>query len=864
MQSNQKIKKVNRFFTILSILFFTFSAEIYSQVLPYSMNNLSPVGNGLNLNNTLQNPTKPNVKPRELSNNGTGKPIKDSLTISGKNYISEVNPKDTLQKYIFGKSIFTNKNLYFEPNLKIATPSNYIVGPDDELIVDIYGYSEDHYTLSVNAEGTVKIPKIGNVHVGGLTIQEVKRKIVSKLSKIFLGLKSEGSGASATNLYASITLGNIRQINVLVQGEVENPGIYTVPSLAKAMNLLYLAGGPTTQGTFRKIELIRNNKVIGTIDLYDYLLGGILKNDFTLEDRDILKVGLYQNRINIIGKIKRPMLYEFVENETLEKAINLFGGGFSEDAYTANVKITRFTNKERKVLDVNTELSGSFLLKAGDQISIEGITENRYENRLNIFGEVWRPGYYSLENCPTLLSLISKAGGFKENAFTSRILIKRLKNDNTFENLAVNYNDLLSKKSEDINLKREDEIFVSGIDNLKENFTVTIHGEINTKIESKNKSDKTSKSISSKLQTASEKIEENKFEENNKNGENNLDTENEINSNLISEESNNKLLERQNKLTIPFINNMTVEDLILKAGGLRESANLGIVEIVRRNKSFTEDNLIQNKIGEIFKFSINKDLNLDQNASKFKLEPFDEVFIRSSSTYQIQQFVTVKGEIKYPGVYGLEIKDEKISSLITRAGNPTLIANLEGASLLRKRKKSDFERSLREDQLNNLNNSSSQIKSNDKNNSNEFEKIGIDLNNLLKNPGGVDDLTVEDGDVIDIPILKQTVKISGEVIHPTTVAYKSNFNFKDYINHSGGFTQKSARKRGYVIYANGNIDRARSFLIFKSYPKIKPGSEIIIPTMTKNAQQVASMVNIYTGTITSLISLYLLVQATTK
>lgn len=843
---------MNRFFFI-STTILTLSLNIAYAQIPIFNSFQNNQNQSLSTISNIQS-GQLNTKKREATKQTPAIPIIDSTKLVKQSLVSQNTNNlvriDTTEKMIFGKSFFQNKNLFFQPNLKIATPQNYIVGPEDELIVDIFGYSEDHYNLTITAEGTIKIPKIGVIQVGGLTIQEVKRKIISKLSKIFVGLRTEGSGVSSTNLYATITLGNIRQINVLVQGEVENPGSFNVPSLAKAINVLYLAGGPTKNGTFRNIELIRNNKIIGKVDLYDYLIGGILKNDYTLQDRDILKVGLYENRVTISGKVKRPMVYEFQNDEHLDKIIENFGGGFSEDAYKQNIKLTRYTLRERKILDINFDLANSFSLKSGDLISIEGINTERFENRIKIIGEVWRPGDYSLENCPTILKLIEKAGGFKENAFTSRILIKRLRNDNVWENLSINLSNLNAQNLVDIPLKREDEVFVQAIDQLREEYTVTIHGEVNLKLEA-NEND-------GKLTTSSNA---NSFVNNtDKKDDNSIISEDEISNNFKSNEANNKLLNRQSKLTIPYIANMTVEDLIIKSGGLRESANSGFVEIVRRNKN--SSSIDQSKIGEIFNFAINKDLSLNESASKFHLEPFDEVFVRSSSGYQIQQFVTLKGEVKFPGVYGLEVKDEKISSIIMRSGNLTTTANIEGASLLRKRKKSEIDTMIRKNQIKDLENNYNGIEISPDNNDLNFEKIGIDLVKILKKPGGFEDLIVEDGDILDIPVLKQTVKISGEIIHPTTVTYQRGYNLKDYINHSGGFTPKSARTKGYVIYANGSINRTKHFLFIKNYPKILPGSEIVIPTNNKNTQQMASLVNVYTGTITSLVSVYLLLKAT--
>ncbi len=851
---------MNRFSFLSSTILF-FCVNLTWAQIPNAFNFQNTQMSNLNLTGTQAPSGQINTKKREIVKQAEPLPLNDSSLVNkpqNKLNISNVESKtDSLGKLIFGKSFFTNKNLFFQPNLKIATPQNYIIGPDDELIVDIYGYSEDHYNLTVTSDGNVKIPKIGLVQVGGLTIQEVKRKIISRLSRIFVGLKSEGSGVSSTNLYASITLGNIRQINILVQGEVENPGSFSVPSLSKAINLIYLAGGPTNNGTYRNIELIRNNKVLGKIDLYDYLIGGILKNDFTLQDRDIIKVGLYENRVTLQGKVKRPLIFEFKNDENLEKIIENFGGGFSEDAYKQNVKLIRFTQKERKILDINFDLANSFLLKSGDIVTVEGINTQRFENRITLTGEVWRPGDYSLENCPTILTLIQKAGGFKENAFTSRVLIKRLRNDNIWENISLNLSDLNNKNFKDIALKREDVVFVQSLDNLRENYTVTIHGEVNFQEEKLSESSKIAMGDESDKNNIRKSL-------NSNDSDSNIVLEEEINSNLKSNEANNKLLNRQSKLTIPYIANMTVEDLIIRSGGLRESANSGYVEIVRRNKNSitNESSNDSRKIGELFKFPINRDLTLNENASKFHLEPFDEIFIRSSSSYQIQQFVTIKGEVKFPGVYGLEMKDEKISSLLNRAGNLTITANTGGASLLRQRKKSEIDNIIRQDQFKNLENNYTGVEISPDNNSLNYEKIGIDLNTILNNPGSNEDLIVEDGDILDIPILKQTVKISGEVIHPTTITFKQNFNLKDYINHSGGFTQKSARNKGYVIYANGNINKTKHFLFFKNYPKILPGSEIVIPSYNKNTQQIASLINIYTGTITSVVSVYLLLRAT--
>ncbi len=852
---------------ILSICsFIILSTNLYSQNfnLPIQAQVLGGQLNNSRSNITTQPTGAANVNKRTVVNPSIiDKKNTDSILTERKNVlnISKDSSINVLRAKIFGSSIFNSKTLNFEPNLRIASPQSYVIGPEDELIVDINGYSEEHYTLSVNADGYIKIPRVGNVFVSGLSLEEAKKRLVYKLSTIYYGLKKSTNATNNTNgVYASISLGNIKTISVSIQGEVVNPGTYSLSSLASVMNALYLSGGPNENGTFRQIQLIRNKKVIANIDLYDYLLNGILKNDINLHDQDIIKVGLYKNRVEVKGKVKRNFLFEILPNENLEKVIKDFAGGYTEDAFKDQIKITRFTNKERKILDINSDLAGSFLPQSGDIIQIESINLNRFENKINISGEVIRPGIYSLETTPTLIKLIERAGGLKENAFSERILIQRLNSDLSLSNLSVNYKEIIKNPSNDILLKREDLITVYSILDLKEFYTVTIHGEINNKIDNS-----PSKLVTSKAGISQEDKE--RIEKDEK--VNNLD-ESEILEENKSLDANNKLINRQVKLTIPYIEKMTVEDLILKAGGLRESAATGFVEIVRRKKVFNTENLenLDSKIAEIIRLPISSNLQLDNSASKFELQPFDDGFIRSSPNYQIQQFITLKGQVTFPGVYGIEKKDERLSDLIKRAGGTNLQAYLKGAKLLRKFSITEKEKNRKLEQLEELqdNFEGSRVKPTNLTSESQ-EVIGINLEKALANPYGEDDLIIIEGDVLEIPIEPQTIKISGEVLYPTNVKYNHNFTFNDYITQAGGITSNSVKKRSYVIYSNGSIDRTRQFLFFRSYPKIEKGAEIIIPNKVKTAsnfQQVASIVAIFTGTITSIIGVVTLIKASAK
>ena len=468
-----------KFLSLTFILAINFVA--LGQILPFGIQAPSLMRPSNLYNYT---PSQSNVSRRSQILSSREKSYNDSLvrSRSQKNIDNDIDTAIvSLRKKIFGFNIFSNKVGTFEPNLKIATPKSYILGPDDELIIDINGYSEDHYNLTVNADGYIKINRIGNVYVAGLTIEEAKQRIISKLSQIFIGLKREGSGPSKTNLYASLSLGNIRTVSVLVQGEVMFPGTYSVSSLSRVMNVLYLAGGPNEKGTFREIQVIRDKKIFATVDLYDFLTSGIQKNDISLQDQDVLKVGVYKKRIEVKGKVKRPAIFELKENENLKTVLEEFSGGFSEDAFKDLVKITRYTNRDRKLIDLNADFFTSFYPISGDLIQIESIDEKRFDNKVTIIGEVFRPGDFSLDSNPTLLKLIERSGGVRENAFLDRIVIQRINADLSLSNLSVNYKDIISGKSPDVKLAREDQVNVFSILDLREKYTVTIHGEINLK-----------------------------------------------------------------------------------------------------------------------------------------------------------------------------------------------------------------------------------------------------------------------------------------------------------------------------------------------------------------------------------------------
>lgn len=669
-----------------------------------------------------------------------------------------------LRKKIFGTDIFNNPALTFEPNANLATPRDYTIGPGDELMVYIYGYSQIRYTLTVNSDGFVFLEKsvAGAVQLAGRTIEQAQKELIQRLQPHFLNLGMPGSNAST---FLQITLGRSRTIRVQILGEVATPGTYTVSSLATALNALYNAGGPNEIGTFRDIKVIRRNSVVARLDLYELILKGSLPSDIRLQDNDVIQVSPYQKRIDLQGNFKRPAFYELLPNEKLKKAIE-FAGGFTDNAYTDRLKIYGNTPKEKKITDVLESDFDKYIPKNGDMMAAEAVL-NRYENMVNINGAVYRPGAFSLDQNKTLLQLIKNADGLKGDAFLGRVNVVRTREDLSVDNISINLADVINKKVDDLELLREDQVYISSKFELREGATIIIQGEIN----------------------------------------------------------------KGPEFTIPFTANLTLEDAIVQAGGFMESASATQVEVVRRKRDVNVQS-IDAQIAEVKLFNVNRDLTLDANDSRFFLEPFDQVIVRKSTNYQAQVFATIEGEIVSPGVYGIKTKDERISDFVLRAGGLTAQAYLKGATLIRKVKLSVDEIEQRQRAINELADDAKkgtfQVETIT---NNKAEAIGINFAKLMDKPGGDEDIILQDGDVIRIPKRLETVRLQGELLLPTTVKFR-NSNFMDYVAQAGGFTATSLKRKSYVIYPNGSIDRTRKFLFLNVYPKIEPGSEIVVPVRT--------------------------------
>jgi polysaccharide biosynthesis/export protein len=657
-----------------------------------------------------------------------------TINQSGRKQIGELSKREILKKRkeledslktkakkleIFGSKLFQSTDLTFEPNLRIATPKNYQLGPDDELIVDIFGNASDSYRLKVSPEGTVKVLNLSPIYVSGLTIEEAKERLVSRLRQAYAGLNSGGG------TYAVVNLGNIRSIKVSIIGEVVRPGSYTVSSLATAFNALYLCGGPDSNGTYRNIRVLRNNKLIRTIDLYQFLLSGEQSDNILLQDQDIIQVPFYTNRLELDGDVKRPAIYELKENETLEQLL-LFAGGFTSTSYKAYLTGRRASDRDIQILNIPLADIKTFKVQNGDRFEVGQILLDRYQNRVQIQGAVFRPGDYAItEDAKTFSQILKKADGLKENAFRNRAIIFREKENGEPQVVSVDINKILKGEIPDIELQRQDSIVVKTIKELREEAFVTLIGEVNSERDA------------------------------------------------------------------PYAENMTVADLILIGGGFTEGAIGSRIEIARRVKEFNSDK--DYKV-EIIQLDIDPKLNLSPEDSKFKLQPFDIVYVRKAPNYEIQRSVYVMGEVNYPGTYAVINSDEKISNLLERTGGIKSTGYLPGAVFQRK-----------------------------------GARIGIDIAQIMSNPSVEGNITLEDGDTLIVPKRSEIVSIGGAVLNPSSINFTKGYNFQAYLSQAGGYDERAQRGRAFITYANGFTQRTRRFLFFKIYPKVEPGSNIYVP-----------------------------------
>lgn len=375
------------------------------------------------------------------------------------------NTNEGVGKKVFGRDIFNQRALSFEPNMNIATPQNYVLGPGDQVIVDVYGASQRTLQLTISPEGDITVPGYGPIQVSGLTVASANAKIRSTL----------GSRYSSSNV--KLTVGNTRTIMINVMGEVRTPGTYHLSAFSTVFHALYMAGGINDLGTLRNIKVYRNGNLISIVDIYEYILNGRLAGNVRLQEGDVIQVGPYDCLVGVTGKVKRPMFYEMRKNESVATLLK-YAGGFTGDAYKKSIRLTRQAGERYSVFTVDEFEMNSFQVDDGDAVVVDGML-NRYDNMVEIKGAVFRPGQYQLGNeINSVRSLIAHAEGVTEDAFTARGVMHRMKADRTLEVIPVDIQGILAGTVPDIPLKNEDVLFIPTQADLQQQRTLTIHGEV--------------------------------------------------------------------------------------------------------------------------------------------------------------------------------------------------------------------------------------------------------------------------------------------------------------------------------------------------------------------------------------------------
>lgn len=668
---------------------------------------------------------------------------------------------------VFGRNIFNTRNLTFEPNSNMATPPNYQLGPGDEVIIDIWGASQTSIRQTITPDGTINMQELGPIYLSGMTVEEANQFLKNKLGTVF----------SNENNQIQVTLGNTRTIQINIMGEVVQPGTYTLSAFSTVFHALYRAGGVNDIGSLRNVQLVRNGKKIAAVDVYDFIMQGKIKDDIRLQEGDVIIVPAYDMLVKMSGNVKRPMRFEMKKDETLAALIK-YAGGFNADAYSKSVRMVRQNGMEYEVKTVDEMDYSVCQLRDGDVVTVGAIL-NRFTNKVEIKGAVYRPDIYALDGkVNTVRALIEKAQGLMDDAFTNRAVLQRQRDDLTSEIVSVDVKALMNGTIPDIPLRKNDILYIPSIHDLQDLGSVTIYGEV-AKPDS-----------------------------------------------------------------YPYADNMTLEDLIIQAGGLKEAASTVRVDVSRRIKDTKSVNSTDS-IGQMFSFALKDGFVIDGQPG-FVLQPYDQVFVRRSPGYQTQQNVSIQGEVIFGGTYTLTSKAERLSDLVKKAGGVTNSAYVRGAKLIRvandeeKKRMQDvvklMGRELGENAIDSL---GLQV-------DNQFS-VGIDLEAALANPGGDADLVLREGDVLNIPEYVNTVKINGAVMMPNTVSYRKGEKVSYYLSQAGGYSQHAKKSKKFIIYMNGQVAKVKG----SGKDQIEPGCEIIVPNKKQSKTNIGDILG-YATSFTSL------------
>lgn len=684
---------------------------------------------------------------------------------------------------IFGLDFFNNKNISFTPNLNVATPESYELGPGDEISINIWGAAENNYVVIIDREGVLRIPNIGPVFVNGMPISKANSLIISKLKRVYAGINAPDN--SPYKVFVSTSLAKVRSVQIDITGEVQVPGTYTLNSLSTVLNGLYAAGGPTSKGTLREVKLVRNGQPPIYFDIYKYLIEGSQNGNVNLKDQDLIIVSPYLSKIYISGAVKRPGIFELKKNENFGDLLK-YVSGFNDNAYKDKITLERIKGDGRVLKEIDFDVILNAQLESGDRIKVKAISD-RIANTISIQGAVNRPGDYEFSQGLTLKELIKKASGLKPNFLGERAVIHRENEDLTMTFLSFSLDELLSG-SKNMLLQENDRVRIFNLNDANANASVSIKGAV------------------------------------------------------------------KSPGAFNFQNGMSIQDLVLLAGGFTDKANTGIIDVYRKINDDEFETLT-----ESFRLSLNNNFSFNEN-THFEINAGDRISVRNLKGINDKVNVKLIGELNLPGDYSSQTRGERISDFIKKAGGVSPYAFVEGATLIRLNPfyKEEAQK-LTSDVINEQSTNVASLS-----NRKEF-RVGIDLKAILsgdsKNATKAD-MVLKDGDRIIIPSIKETVKTEGQITIPSLIRHEKGLSFKNYINKSGGFGERALRRKSYVVYPNGDIAATTNFLFFKSYPKVTAGSIVIVPKKAPRGEGVNVQEAI--GVTSGLATLALLIDRITR
>ena len=658
---------------------------------------------------------------------------------------------------VFGRNLFNNELLTFEPTMNIPAPADYILGAGDQVIIDIWGASQATFNNMISPDGFIVIEGVGRVKLAGLTVAAAGKQVNKVLKGYYNG--------SSINL----SLGEIRNVKVEIVGEVVVPGSYTLSAFSTLFNALYMAGGISDVGTLREIKVYRNGKAVSKVDVYEYILNGNSKGNIRLQDNDLIVVGPYDAIVNIQGKVKRPMMYEMKKDETLSKLLS-YTGGLTGDAYDKNIRVIRKNGREYSIHTVEKADFGAFNLVDGDSIYVDSIIP-RFSNMVEIKGAVFHPGMYQMDGkIRTVLDLIEAADGLCEDAFLARAVMHRRKADRRLEVLSIDMEGIVNGTSPDIELRKEDVLFIPSMTEMRGLETIKISGEVN-------------------YPGVYEFAEHTTLED--------------------------FVLQAGGLTNVASTAKIDVYRRLYDPKSVESSNTISNVFCFALKDGFVIDGEPGFELQPFDEVHVRKSPvnNLIKSVTVSGAVNFNGDYAMHSNDYRLSELVKDAGgfaSVAYPQgarLYRKMSEEEKA----------------QRENMIKQSQKQIYEDALRSDKTFDMAISDSLINLNST--LGDMYLLDIDLEQAISEPGSESDIVLREGDLLTVPEYTGTVKISGEVRYPITVTYKEGKNLNYYVKHAGGYADRAKKNGVYAIYMNGGVKKISKF----SSKDIQPGMEIVVP-----------------------------------